>query len=63
MEFYPERFSLRKAVQETCSVSDPVAQKRGIHIDVAVAPEIGSDIVTNRNRSTFVQPALQRDQI
>ena len=42
MEFYPERFSLRKAVQETCSVSDPVAQKRGIHIDVAVAPEIGN---------------------
>jgi signal transduction histidine kinase len=41
MEFYPERFSLRKAIQETCSVSDPIAQKRGIHIDVAVAPEIG----------------------
>ena len=41
MEFYPERFSLRKAVQETCAVSDPIAQKRGIHINVAVAPEIG----------------------
>ena len=41
MEFYPEKFSLRKAIQETCAVSDPIAQKRGIHINVAVAPEIG----------------------
>ena len=41
MEFYPEKFSLRKAIQETCAVSDPIAQKRGIQINVAVAPEIG----------------------
>jgi PAS domain S-box-containing protein len=39
MEFYPERFSLLKAVQETCAVSNPIAQKRGIQINVAVAPE------------------------
>jgi PAS domain S-box-containing protein len=41
MEFYPERFSLRKVIKETCAVSNPIAQKRGIHINVAVASEIG----------------------
>jgi PAS domain S-box-containing protein len=41
MEFYPERFSLRKVIEETCAVSNPIAQKRGIHINVEVAPEIG----------------------
>jgi PAS domain S-box-containing protein len=41
MEFYPEKFSLRKVIEETCAVSEPMAKKRGIHIDVAIAPEIG----------------------
>jgi PAS domain S-box-containing protein len=41
MEFYPEKFSLRKAVQDTCAVANPIAQKRGIQIDVALAPETG----------------------
>jgi PAS domain S-box-containing protein len=41
LEFNPERFSLRKAIQETCAVSYPIAQKRNIHIHVDVAPEIG----------------------
>jgi PAS domain S-box-containing protein len=41
MAFYPERFSLRKAIQETCAVSEPIAQKKGIHINVAIAPETG----------------------
>jgi PAS domain S-box-containing protein len=39
MEFYPERFSLRKGIQETCAISEPMAQKRGVQIKVAVAPE------------------------
>ena len=37
MEFYPERFSLQKAIQEACAISEPIAQKRGIRIKVAVA--------------------------
>jgi PAS domain S-box-containing protein len=41
MDLFPERFSLRKAVQETCAVANPIAQKRGMHINVTVAPEIG----------------------
>jgi PAS domain S-box-containing protein len=41
MEFYPERFSLRKAIQETYAISEPIAQKRGIQINVVVAPESG----------------------
>src|SRR6202012_1351699 len=34
LEFNPERFSLRKAIQETCALSHPIAQKRNIHINV-----------------------------
>ena len=34
MELHPERFSLRTAIEETCAASDPMAQKKGIHIDV-----------------------------
>jgi signal transduction histidine kinase len=41
LEFNPERFSLRKAIQETCAVSYPIAQKRNIHINVDVARQIG----------------------
>jgi PAS domain S-box-containing protein len=41
MEFYPEKFSLRKVIEETCAVSEPIARKRGIHINVAIAPETG----------------------
>ena len=41
MEFHPERFSLRKAIEEACAVTKPIAQKKGIQIDVNVAPEIG----------------------
>jgi PAS domain S-box-containing protein len=29
MEFYPERFSLRKVIEETCAVSESIARKRG----------------------------------
>jgi PAS domain S-box-containing protein len=41
MELNPERFSLRKAIEEACATAEPMAQKKSIHIDVNVAPEIG----------------------
>ncbi len=41
MELYLERFSLRKAIEEACALAKPIAQKKRIHIDVNVAPEIG----------------------
>jgi PAS domain S-box-containing protein len=41
MEFFPERFSLRKVIEETCAISEPIARKRGIHINMVVAPECG----------------------
>ena len=41
IEFFPERFSLRKAIEEACAVAKPIAQKKHIPIDVNVAPEIG----------------------
>jgi PAS domain S-box-containing protein len=40
MELNPERFSLLKAIDEVCAVAKPIAQKKNIHIDVNVAPEI-----------------------
>jgi signal transduction histidine kinase len=49
MEFCPERFSLPKAVKETCAVSDPIAKKRGISINVALAPEIG-DVMLDQQK-------------
>jgi PAS domain S-box-containing protein len=42
MELHPESFSLPKAIEETCAASDPIAHKKGIHINVTVAPEIGN---------------------
>jgi PAS domain S-box-containing protein len=41
MELNSERFSLRKAIAETCTVTKSVAQKKSIPINVNVAPEIG----------------------
>jgi PAS domain S-box-containing protein len=40
MEFFPEKFPLRKVIEETCALCNPIAQKRGIHINVDLAPEI-----------------------
>jgi PAS domain S-box-containing protein len=41
MELNPERFSLRKAIAEACAIANPIAQKKGIRIDVKMAPELG----------------------
>jgi two-component system sensor histidine kinase/response regulator len=40
MELNPEEFCLGKAIEEVCSIAKPIAQKRSIHIEVHVAPEI-----------------------
>ena len=45
----PERFLLRIAIEETCAASDPRAQKKGFHIDVDIAHEIG-DVMLDRNK-------------
>ena len=41
MEFHPEKFSIPEAIEEACALTQPIAQKRGIHINLAVAPETG----------------------
>ncbi len=41
MEFNPERFSLREVVKEACAVTMSIAQKKGIQIEMNIAPEIG----------------------
>ncbi len=41
MKFNPERFSIRKAIEEACAVANAIAQKKGIHIEVNVTPESG----------------------
>jgi PAS domain S-box-containing protein len=44
MTFEPEVFSVEKAIAEVCAVTKPLAQKKGIRIEVLVAPEV--DCVT-----------------
>ena len=45
MELSPERFSLRKAIEEVCIVAKPIAQKKCILIEVNMAPEPGQVIL------------------
>ena len=52
MEFHPERFSLRKAIEEACAVAKPIAQKKTISVEVNVAPEIGD---VNLDKQKFKQ--------
>jgi PAS domain S-box-containing protein len=40
MELNPVRFSLSKAIPEVCALTKPTARKKGIRIDVNVAPEL-----------------------
>jgi signal transduction histidine kinase len=44
MTFEPETFSIEKAIAEVCAVTKPIAQKKGIRIEVKVAPRL--DFVT-----------------
>ena len=41
MEFNPERFSLRKAIEEACAVYHADRAEKRIHIEMNIAPEIG----------------------
>jgi signal transduction histidine kinase len=41
MELNPEKFALGKAIEEVCAVSNPSLQKKGIHLEVYVAPSLG----------------------
>jgi PAS domain S-box-containing protein len=41
MTFDSEVFSVEKAIGEVCAVTKPIAQKKGIRIEVKVAPELG----------------------
>jgi signal transduction histidine kinase len=41
MELNPEKFALGKAIEEVCAVSNPSLQKKGIRLEVYVAPELG----------------------
>jgi PAS domain S-box-containing protein len=40
LEFNPEQFPLRKAVEEVRAVAGPIAQKKHIQVSVTVAPEL-----------------------
>jgi protein-histidine pros-kinase len=40
-ELNPEKFWLRKAIEEACAVTKPIRQKKGIRLEVNVAPELG----------------------
>jgi PAS domain S-box-containing protein len=45
MELYPERFSIRKAIEEICALSGPIALKNAIQINVKVAPNLGEAMI------------------
>jgi PAS domain S-box-containing protein len=40
MELVPETFSISKAIEEVCAVAKPIAQKKGISVQVEVAPDL-----------------------
>ena len=42
MDLYPEIFSLPKAIEEVCAVTKPMVQKKGIRLEVNVAPGLGN---------------------
>jgi signal transduction histidine kinase len=42
IEFIPELFPLRKAIEEVRAVAGPIAQKKGIPINVSIVPELAA---------------------
>jgi signal transduction histidine kinase len=40
IELIPEVFALGKAIGEVCAVAGPIAQKKQIHVNVSIAPEL-----------------------
>jgi PAS domain S-box-containing protein len=49
MELRPETFALVKAIEEGCAVTQPIADKNGVHIDINVSPKIG-EVKLDRHR-------------
>jgi signal transduction histidine kinase len=41
MELSAGKFSLRETIEEVCTVTKPMAQKKGISVEVYIAPELG----------------------
>jgi PAS domain S-box-containing protein len=41
IELSPERFALREAIEQVCSITKAMAQKKRIQIEIDVAPELG----------------------
>lgn len=41
LELYPEKFLLGRAIKEVCSITEPIAQKMGVGLEVKLAPELG----------------------
>lgn len=48
MEVFYEPFMLSEAVAEVCAVAKPIAQKKSIYVEVAVAPEIQEVILDQK---------------
>ena len=44
----PERFSLRRAIEEVCGMVKPIAEKRSIQVDLDVTPELGEITLDRR---------------
>jgi signal transduction histidine kinase len=49
MELNPEKFSLRETIEEVCAVAKPMAKKKGISVEIYIAPELG-DITLDRRK-------------
>jgi PAS domain S-box-containing protein len=45
MALYPERFSIREAIEETCALFQPIAVRKAIQINVNVAPNLGEVMI------------------
>jgi signal transduction histidine kinase len=48
MELSAEKFSLRETIEEVCAVTKPIAQKKGISVEVHIAPELGDITLDQR---------------
>jgi len=48
MELNESKFSLRKAIEEVCAVTKPIAQKKGISVAFHIAPDLGDITLDQR---------------
>lgn len=49
MDFYPEKFTLARVIEDVCAVVKPIAQKKSIKIGIEVATELG-DVYLDRQK-------------